>query len=76
MSDVSVESENRVGTEIKDSNWVYFANKVYGGVSIVEKDSEKDLWAVNNNGEIFEGDFEEILKYCLQVTLNTAALSN
>lgn len=50
----------------KNPNAVFFPlGEKYEGISILEKDSEKDIWVVNNNGEFFEGNFQEILSHCL-----------
>ena len=34
----------------------------YKGMSVIEKDADKDIWVFNNNGKIAEGSFVEVLE--------------
>lgn len=45
--------------------WIFIPGKEYKGVSVIETGDGK--WVVNDDGEMFEGEFAEILKKCIEI---------
>lgn len=63
---MSTMTVNRNFAEVEKPNHVLFPlEKKYEGISVTER--SEDLWMVNNRGEVFEGDYESVLIYVIDL---------
>lgn len=69
-----VETFNGSASMNIDAQWVFFPSDKYGFVAVVEVNESE--WMINDNGNMTKGDFETILKECIEIKKRPLSLTD